>query len=78
MSTILEVYYCWPIERTREERITAEVVRSGGKLSFREEPNELSRAVCLTFEFADREVAKVAASAIRSLGEHVEGPSDYE
>jgi hypothetical protein len=78
MSVILEVYYRSPIDHSREERITAEVVKSGGKLAFREEPNEISRAVCLTFEFSDREVAKLAASAIRLLGEHVEGPSDYE
>jgi len=78
MSYIFEIYYHSPVDCHREEKIVKEVAGFGGKLTFREEPeNHIHKAICLTFEFDKIELAEKAASAMRSLGEHVEGPMDY-
>lgn len=78
MSVILEFYYKVPEDLTREARVSNEAVKLGGVLSFKELPEgHASQAICLTYEFPSRQVAEHAAQAIRSLGEHVEGPSDY-
>ena len=79
MSVILEIYYKSPENLSREARISDEVVKLGGTLSFKEQPESAaSEAICLTYQFPDREIGERAAKAIRSLGEHVEGPSDYD
>ncbi len=78
MSVMFEVLYKAPSDPQREAVISERVVRFGGRLTFREEPNDVGRGpVCLTFEFNDFEVATDAASSLRSQGEHVEGPMDY-
>lgn len=79
MSVILEVYYRKPIDLHREEKIVSEAGKSKGVLGFREEPiDRQSEAICLTLEFPNHECATRAAAAISKMGEHVEGPSDYE
>lgn len=77
MSFMIEVYYKAPPDSSREERISAEVARYGGQLTFREEPSGHSEAMCLTYEFESRELAQRATALLQSLGEHVEGPADY-
>jgi len=80
MSFMFEVLYKSPLDMRRELAISESVGRFGGSLTCREEPDDVDLAVgpiCLTFEFADRQVAQEAASCLRSQGEHVEGPVDY-
>ena len=79
MSVMFEVYYTAPADMAREAAILQEVSRLGGRLNFREEPSagDVSQAVVLTYEFEDRQAAERAASVLRSVGEHVEGPCDY-
>jgi hypothetical protein len=77
MSDMLEVYYHGPPDLAREERISREAARYEAKLTHREEAASHSEAICLTYEFSNRTTAEEAASLLRSLGEHVEGPSDY-
>jgi hypothetical protein len=79
MSFMLEVYYRAPADKAREKRISSESARFHGELTFREDPsaNDVSQAVCLTYEFLERDMAEKAAVAIRQIGEHVEGPTDY-
>ncbi len=75
---MLEVYYRPPADAEREAALTAQVMRLGGKLTFREPPPEdASGGVCLTYEFDDWNQAGLAAAALRGQGEHVEGPVDY-
>jgi hypothetical protein len=78
MSFMFEVYYKPPVNALKEAALTDRVSRLGGRLDFREEPDgPVSGGVCLTYEFDDLESATKAASALRQLGEHVEGPVDY-
>jgi hypothetical protein len=78
MSYMFEVYYKPPSDPIREAALTQRVVSLGGRLDFREDPEEQGNAgVCLTYEFDDLEAAEVAAEALRRQGEHVEGPVDY-
>jgi len=78
MSYMFEVYYKPPPDPRREAALTQQVAQLGGRLSFREDPDEQGRgAVCLTCEFDDLSLAEVAADSLRRQGEHVEGPIDY-
>lgn len=78
MSAMFEVLYKSPPDAGREAVISECAGRFGGQLTYREEPDLAGvGAVTLTFEFSDLVVAGQAADALRSHGEHVEGPSDY-
>ncbi|MCI0354118.1 MAG: hypothetical protein L0099_03625, partial [Acidobacteria bacterium] len=78
MSFMFEVYYRPPIDRQKEDALSARVSSFGGKLGFREPPTEdASGSVCLTYEFDDWNQAGLAAAALREKGEHVEGPVEY-
>jgi hypothetical protein len=78
MSFMFEVLYKSPSDTRREAVISESVGQFGGSLTSREEPDVAGVGpVCLTFEFDDPRVAEQAASCLRSLGEHVEGPVDY-
>lgn len=78
MSFMFEVYYRRPPDPAKESALTQCVAAMGGRLDFREEPDDPELGgVCLTYEFDDLERASNAASMLRGLGEHVEGPADY-
>jgi hypothetical protein len=78
MSYMFEVYYKPPQDPWREATLTKQVSHLGGRLSFREDPDEQGMgAICLTYEFDDLGLAEVAADSLRQQGEHVEGPLDY-
>lgn len=78
MSYIFEVYYKPPQDLQREATLTKQIKYLGGRLSFREDPDEQGMgAVCLTYEFDTLGLAEVAADSLRQQGEHVEGPVDY-
>ncbi len=78
MSYMFEVYYRAPADPTREAALTERVSRLGGRLDYREAPDDgRPGGVCLTFEFHDIDRARAAAEALRAQGEHVEGPADY-
>jgi hypothetical protein len=78
MSVMFEVYYRSPPDVCKEEALSARVSSLGGRLTFREVPQEHEMGgVCLTYEFDAWEQAEVAAEALRQQGEHVEGPCDY-
>ena len=79
MSYMIEVIYREPRDSGREERIAAAVSPLGGMLTFVEAPSseKASHTICLTYEFSDLQVASNAADRLRTLGEHVEGPSEY-
>jgi hypothetical protein len=78
MSYMFEVYYKPPQDPRREAALTKQVAHLGGRLSFREDPDEQGiGTVCLTYEFDDLGLAEVAADSLRQQGEHVEGPVDY-
>ncbi len=78
MSFMCEVYYKAPPDPKKEAAMTQRVAGLGGRLSFREDPNEKGMgSVCLTFEFDSLAVATAAAEMLRQQGEHVEGPVDY-
>ena len=78
MSFMFEVLYKPPSDPSREAVLAERIGEFGGRLSYREEPEVVGVApVCLTYEFNDFEVAQKAATALRSQGEHVEGPMDY-
>jgi hypothetical protein len=78
MSYMFEVYYHMSGDSNCEENIIKHVVGFGGKLTYREASKKQTlEAICLTFEFNKKELAEKAASSLRSLGEHVEGPMDY-
>ncbi len=76
MSFMFEVLYKSPPDARRESAIRERVGQFGGHLTCREEPDDVG-PVCLTYEFGDIGTAGEAASCLRSLGEHVEGPMDY-
>ena len=77
MSFMFEVYYRSPADLRREAALTDRVSQFGGRLTYREVPQESGRAVCLTYEFDGQDRAEVAAESLRAQGEHVEGPMDY-
>jgi len=78
VSSMFEVYYRPPADPAREAALADCVSSHGGRLDYREAPvDDAVGSVCLTFEFRDRERARVAAEALRRQGEHVEGPTDY-
>lgn len=78
MSFMFEIYYRPPADPQREAALTARVSDLGGRLSYREAPDEDGRgSVCLTYEFDDHDRADLAARVLREQGEHVEGPVDY-
>ncbi len=78
MSVMFEVYYRPPADVGKEAALTARILRLGGRLSFREVPeNDDDHGICLTYEFTDPNQAQAAAQILREQGEHVEGPSDY-
>jgi hypothetical protein len=75
---MFEVYYRTPADPQLEATLTARVTSLGGRLSYREAPEESGKGgVCLTYEFEDRDRAEEAAAVLREQGEHVEGPVDY-
>jgi hypothetical protein len=75
---MFEVYYVAPADPVRETLLTATVSRFGGRLDFREVPDENGAGpVVLTYEFDDPTQAELAAEALRGQGEHVEGPVTY-
>ena len=77
MRIAIDVYYRPPGDEIREQQIGAEIAHFGGRLDDSELPSEHAEAICLTFEFEDRQSAERATAAIRRKGEHVEGPYDY-
>lgn len=78
MSYMFEVYYRPPADPRREAALTEHVSKFGGRLDFREVPeNGKSGGVCLTYEFDDLRQAELAAATLREQGDHVEGPMDY-
>lgn len=78
MSAMFEVLYESPADSRRESVISERLERFGGRLTYREEPDFAEVGpVCLTYEFSALGIAQEAATALRSQGEHVEGPSDY-
>jgi len=78
MSFMLEIYYRAPSDSAREQRVSAEAARFGGNLTYTEEPeNNMSSAICLTYEFVEMVAAEQCAQLLRTLGEYVEGPVDY-
>lgn len=78
MSAMVEVLYRSPSDPGRESAIADRVGLFGGRLTYREEPDQMAAGpVCLTFESRDLAVAEEAAVSLRSQGEHVEGPSEY-
>ena len=74
MTTALEVLYAIPVDGEREGRIGQMVASFGGTQSYREIPqaDDVSKAVCLTYEFPDRQSAQSAAEALRRVREHVQ------
>lgn len=74
---MFELYYRSPEDTARESRIIAEVVASGGRLDYRESADKPDGAICLTFEFENRELAESVAESLRQRGEHVEAVGDY-
>jgi hypothetical protein len=78
MSYMFEVHYRPPSDTAREAALAERVSHLGGRLDYRESPPQgRPGGVCLTFEFDDIDRARRAAEALRSQGEHVEGPVDY-
>ncbi len=78
MSVMFEVYYKAPPDPIKEEKLTVQISRYGGHLTFRENPDQYdSASVCLTYEFDDLSLAGLATKLLREQGEHVEGPVDY-
>ena len=78
MSYMFEVYYKPPPDPKKEVALTERVSSLGGRLSYRESPDENGMGgVCLTYEFDNLDQAELAAESLRQQGEHVEGPVDY-
>ena len=78
MSVMFEVHYRAPANQAKETVLTTRVGGLGGRLSYREVPEDKREgSVCLTYEFDDRDQASRAAALLREQGEHVEGPVDY-
>jgi hypothetical protein len=78
MSYMFELYYAAPADARKEAKLTEAVAKLGGRLDYREEPTGgPSQAICLTYEFADWDLAEQAADSLRKQGEYIEGPFDY-
>lgn len=78
MSYMFEVYYKAPANPRKEAELAARVSKLSGHLTFREDPNGTGpQSICLTFEFDKLPEAEAAANALRTAGEHVEGPCEY-
>ena len=78
MTYMFEVYYKPPADPKKEAALLERIARLGGRLDYREEPQDGTAAsVCLTYEFDRLEQAEAAAESLRREGEHVEGPQDY-
>ena len=77
MSVMFEVYYRSPADDRRESDLCQTLATFGGRLDFRETAERPDGSIVLTYEFEDRERAEAAARALRSRGEHVEGPQEY-
>ena len=76
MSFMFEVYYKPPPNPKTEAALGEAVVKLGGRLSYREEPDGMG-SICLTYEFDSLDQAEAASEALRKQGAHVEGPVDY-
>ena len=75
---MFEVYDRSPVDPAREAALAECVSSRGGRLDYREAPDDNGTgSVCLTFEFDNIEPARAAAEILRRRGEHVEGPVDY-
>ena len=78
MAYMFEVYYKAPADPKKEESLRDRICKLGGRLDYREEPQDNDFAsVTLTYEFDRLEQAEAAAESLRRQGEHVEGPQDY-
>ena len=79
MAWMFEVYYAWPVDLRREERIVEAAAKHSGEQTFREVPtaDSIMQTVVLTLEFKELADAEAAASELIQLGEHVENISDY-
>ncbi len=67
MSYMFEVYYRPPEDPVREAALAERVSRLGGRLDYREAPDEgPAGGVCLTFEFNDIDRARAAAEVLRA------------
>jgi hypothetical protein len=78
MSYMFEVYYKSPADPKKEAALTESVTRLGGRLGYREDPDEYGTgSICLTYEFDGLDQAEAASKALRQQGMHVEGPVDY-
>jgi hypothetical protein len=76
MAYMFEVYYKPPTDAKREAAFTESVLKLGGHLDYREDPDGIG-SICLSYEFDRLEQAVAAAEALRQQGVHVEGPVDY-
>jgi hypothetical protein len=78
VSFMFDVYYKPPADPRKEEALTERVTALGGRLDYREDANGRGLSgICLTYEFDSLDSAQRAATTLRQLGEHVEGPTDY-
>jgi hypothetical protein len=78
MSFMFEVLYKPPADAAKESALAREISALGGRLDYREEPQEVGRGgICLTFEFDDLDSAAQAAAKLRERGVTIEGPADY-
>jgi hypothetical protein len=78
MTYMFELYYAAPADPRKEADLTSRVIKLGGWLDCREDPDHSGpQSVCLTYEFDDLDAAEAAAEALRQGGEHVEGPVEY-
>ena len=75
MSVMIEIYYRKPADSQRETAINECLANHQGKVTYREDDS--NETICLTAEFHTRGDAQAASTALRAIGEHVEGPSDY-
>jgi len=75
MSVMIEVYYHKPSDPRRETVISECLAGHRGIVTYREDDS--NETICLTAEFHTRQDAQAASTALRAIGEHVEGPSDY-
>ena len=74
---MFEVYYSQPRNHEREARLTAQVISLGGRFDYWEDGTPEATYICLSYEFDALEQAECAATTLRQLGEHVEGPVPY-
>jgi len=78
MTYMFELYYAPPADPRKEADLTSRVLKLGGRLDCREDPDVTGpQSVCLTYEFDDLNMAEAAAETLRQDGEHVEGPVEY-